>query len=200
MADIPTDETIEVIIRDSATSDNELKINTDGSINVAGLVTNIPSSSTISQYVKDGKVFTISGTFTATNSSADSPLVLIHNPTNSTKVLYLYRLFMGLASLNVGASFSIYYNPTITTAGTSVTPRNNLVGSSLVTSMVATSLPTVSALGTQLVRLGYGQNNNSLDYMGDFSIHVQPNNSLLITAQPSSNNRDCTITVTWAEV
>lgn len=180
---------------------NLLVVNADGSINVSGITAaTTPSTNTISSLVSQGKVFTVSGAFSAASAGSDNPIFLIKNPSGSGKTLYLYRLALGCTIANVLVEFKVFYAPTITSNGTSQTPKNNLIGSATASSMTTFSLPTLSSNGTQLLDLGFGQNNNSLDYIGDFSIQLQANQNLVISANPGSNNRTVTITTTWAEV
>jgi hypothetical protein len=199
MADIANNQKNTVGI-ENITSGNDLVVNSDGSINVAGLVNNIPASNTISKLVSEGKVFTLSGSFSATTAGTDNPIFLIKNPSGSGKIFYLYRILVGSATVNVQMDIRIFSNPTITSNGTSETPRNNLIGSSVTSAFTAFSLPTISANGTRLADLNVGQNNNSLDFLGDFSLQVQANNNILIAANPSSNNRSVLLTLVWAEV
>jgi len=199
MADISLNESDEVTIADAA-GVNKLVVNLDGSINIAGIVSNIPAANTISTYTSQGKVFTLSGAISAATSGVNNPIFLIKNPSGSGKTLYLYRVIMACSINNVSVKFGIYYNPTITTNGTAATPRNNLIGSAVTAVATASSLPSLSATGTLLSTLQTGQNSNSIDFMGDFSIQILANNNIVITADPSSNGREVSMTIVWAEV
>lgn len=82
MADMPLDESMEVIIRDSTTSNNELKINADGSINVI-VPSTIPPAGTA--------VFK-TGSLVTTTTTADQ-VVLTYTVT-SGKTFYLQYVLM----------------------------------------------------------------------------------------------------------
>lgn len=161
-----------------------------------------PSASEIAGYIANNQVYTIStGSINITSVGTDNPLILIKNPTGSAKTLYLYKLLLGISSsqANIGCDFAVWANPTVTANGTVITPRPNLVGGSSSSAMNAFTLPTVTSNGTRLETFVFGQNNNSINFIEDFSVVVQANNAVLITGNPISNNRTGVITITWAE-
>ena len=115
--------------------------------------------------------------------------------------MYLYATHLGINVTNVSANFKLLYDPTITLNGTSVTPGNNSIGGGFGASVMQVySLSTLSALGTVIGTYAVGQNTSTLPRIDDFSIFLAANHSLLITGNPSSNNREATLTITWAEV
>jgi len=132
-------------------------------------------------------------------ANTDNPLLLLRNPNGSGKTLYFHLGYAGTSITNVAAVFKLYANPTVTVVGTTVTPRNRNVGGAGAAVGLVTTTPTVSALGNKLTSLSLGQNNNSVVFAEDFSIAIQPNNSLLLTGDPSSNNREAIIAVSWKE-
>lgn len=198
MSDIATVESREVVVTDT-TGANDMAVNADGSINVAGIVSNFPAATSISSFVNDGKVFTISDQISLATAGSDNLVFLIRNPSGSGKTLYLYRILFGINVVNVLARFKTKKNPTVTATGTAVTPVNNNIGNSNTSAMNVYKASTVSG-GTQLTSITTGQNNSSFDFLGDFSVFLQPGNDLIITGDPASNNREASVTVVWAEV
>jgi len=201
VADIALDETTEVVIRDSSDHTRELVVNSDGSLNVN--ITSAPSAPPaaigISSLVTDNKVFGVAISLNQVSAGSANPLLLIKNPSGSGKTLYVYLIAFGVAVTNVSSKFFIFSNPTVTTDGTSQTPSNQKIGSSTTSAIEVYSLPTISANGNRIRSYQVGQNNNSIESIADFSIHLPANNTLLITGDPSSNNREAVITAVWAE-
>jgi hypothetical protein len=108
---------------------------------------------------------------------------------------------LGVDVANVLMNFRLWYAPTITTNGTSQTPRNQYIGGGVGSTVVTTfSLPTVSSSGTLIRNYEVGQNNNSYNAVEDFSIILAANQNLLLTADPGSNNRLAQITAMWCEI
>lgn len=200
MADLT--ETENNIIRIEGPTGNDLVVNPDGSINVDGLSVgvDIPTANTIAKYVEEGKVFSISTTQNMDSAGTDNPLVYIKNPSASGKVLYLYRVVLGLKVENNYGLFKIFKNPTVTADGTSLTKTNRNIGDSNTSSMEAYYLPTVTSNGTEILSYINAANANSVEILKDFSIFVQAGNSVLITGDPKSNGRPAVITAVWAEV
>ena len=157
-------------------------------------------SGNIGELVKAGRVYSVALTLNMAIAAFDNPVILLRNPVGSLKTLYIYRILTGVFTSNTFVDFKVFANPTITTNGTSQTPVNRAVGGGFGASvMTAFSFPTVSANGTPLLTQVCGQNTNSFDGVEDFSIQVSPNNNLLITANPSANNRESKVTVIYAE-
>lgn len=189
MADLSFTQSADPVAIFNDTSGNQLIINPDGSIN---------SQELLHYQVGQGKVFTLSGTFNAAIGGADNPIFLIKNPNASGKILKLRKLLIGCTVNNVFVEFTVYYNPTITTNGTSQTPRNNLIGSATASIATAFSLPTLSSLGTKILDFTMGQNSTAPEV--NLQLDLQANQNIVIAAQPGSNNRAVQITVIWAEV
>lgn len=203
MSDLTVDETQEVIVRAGSTSSNELEVNSDGSLNVniISAPSTPPSANTISQFVAQNKVYSFSSDLNMTTSGTQNPLVLLKNPSGSGKVIYLYKVIFGTNVTNVLAEFKIYANPTVTANGTAITPISNNIGGGASASIVqAYSLSTVSSPGSNLNSFTISQNNSAFSSIEDFSIFIQPDNSLLLTGNPGSNSREASITVVWVEV
>ena len=153
-------------------------------------------------YLQTNKLYSVGVDTSMTSSGTDNPLLYFRNPSGSNKTVYVFGIKVGVTITNVQAEFKVFHTPTVTANGTTVTPSVRNVGNSQpVASSLVTSLPTVSANGTQFNNINVGQNNNSMPILdGHFTIALQPNTSLLVTGNPSSNNRNASITVLWAEV
>jgi hypothetical protein len=199
MSDIANNQKNTVGI-ENITSGNDLVVNSDGSINVAGIISNVPAATNVSQFVSGGKVFSLSAQLNMAAADSDNPLILIRNPSGSGKTLYLYRMSFGINVNNVNANFKLKHTPTITSNGTTATPVNTNIGHANTSVMNVYTLSTLSASGTQLNSLTVAQNGNTFDFLGDFSIWLPPGKDLVLTGDPSSNNRESSVTLVWAEV
>lgn len=179
-----------------------ITVDTYGNLNIRNAVSDTPSAATASDYVALNKVFSLSVNVNQATSGTNNPLLLIKNPIGSGVVLYLYRVQLGVNVANVTSNFLISADPTVTANGTPVSSTsNNVGGGSPASAMESYSLPTISSIGTQrLATYTYGQNSNSIDSLQDFSIHVAAGHSVLLTGNPTSNNRQAALTLTWVEV
>lgn len=166
-----------------------LGVNPDGSIVIQPI---------LEYYVGQGQVFTLTGSFNAATGGSDNPILLIKNPNASGKTLRLRKLYVGCNVANVIVSFSIYYAPTITANGTAATPRNNLIGNGTASVTQSFSLPTLSSLGTIIFDSTISQNGTSPEI--NPAIDVPANQTIVITANPATNNRSVQITTIWMEV
>lgn len=154
-----------------------------------------------SSLVNDGTLFSASADITAATSGVDNALLYLRNPIGSGKYIYIWRARLGSTVLNVGMSFKIFQNPTVTANGAALTILNRYVGGPANPSpaVLATTLPTVTTRGDLLTVGNVGQNSNSIDLNEDFAIKVAPGNSILITGNPTSNNRNAAVTIVWQE-
>lgn len=182
----------------------DVSVTTDGAkqrldVN-AKIDTTVPNPSNISALVTAGYVYSCAFSVNMASAGTANPLFLLKNPSGSGKTVYIHSLRFGVNVENNYGNFVIFANPTITANGTAETARNRCVGGGFGASAMTTfKLPTVSANGNQLENLEVAQNGNSIEAATHFAIHVAPNNNLLITGDPKSNNREAVITVVWAE-
>jgi hypothetical protein len=169
-------------------------------VSIIPVASTIPSSTNIAALVIANAVYTVGTAINMATMGADNPILLIKNPITNTKILYIYSIILGLDVANNAADFELYANPTVTTNGTSQTPQNNNVGNSTASVMQIFTLPTVSSNGTQINEFFYGQNQNSINFLANLSIAIQPGNSILLVGNPiNSNNRPATVSLTWVE-
>lgn len=196
MSDQPVDESQEVIIRDGITSDYELKVNSDGSLNI------VDASSSLAD---QDKVFQIAETINITGGGTENNFLLIKNPSGSGKKLKIIDITIGFTNtVNVMATFKLYASPTITTNGTTLTVKPGRIGASTPTSsMQAYSAPTISARGSEYLNFmvtGGPSTPSSYCIDVDQSIIVDANYNILLTGTPDGTNRGVLITVRWIEV
>lgn len=182
-------------LQDWTTGDN-LKINTDGSLNT------VDASSLLAA---QDKIFQIAGTFTITGSGTENNFLLIRNPSGSGKQIRLIDITVGYTNtINVLAYFKLYSSPTVTANGTAITIKPGRIGSSVPSSSVnAYSNPTVSDRGTEYLNFmaaGGPSTDASWRFEINQSILVDPNYDILLTGTPDGTNRNVLLTVRWAEV
>lgn len=162
----------------------------------------IPTSMFVSAVTKNNQMYGVSvSAINAASTSTDNPMLLIRNPSGSGKVCYIHSVKAGTMTTARSFSFHVYSNPTVTANGTAQTSANfNVGGGAGASSILVTSVPTVTANGTDIDGNVQGQNGSGVVLLEDFQLQIQPNNSILITGNPSSNNTTADIFVVWAEV
>lgn len=193
MADVALNETTEVTIVDgSSNAGAEMVVETLGNINV---------SDVSRLYTLNNKTYSNAFEINAASSGTDNPAILIRNPNGSGKIAYFFVASAGVQINNVFVTYKIFANPTITTNGTSQTPASlNVGGGAGAASILINTLPTISANGTVLVAKLMSQNGTTVEMTQNGIIALNPNNSMLITANPQSNNRVSAYTLHWAEI
>lgn len=178
-------------------SDNTAIGNVGDRLKVDALV----STSTISNYLINNQLYSTTLTLNMTTANVENPLIFFKNPSGSGKTVYIYKILTGSSITNVQASFSLYANPTSTANGTALTLYSRFVGNSApASSMNLYYSPTISSNGSKLSVINCGENTTSYPLIDDFSIGLKANNTLLITGNPGSNNRESVITIIWSEV
>ena len=105
MADTPIDETMEVIIRSGATSNNEMAVNTDGSINVVPLV--VPPAPANTTPVN------VSAFSDVATTSGDDTFYTITN----TKILTIQTMVAGAEESTGGSIVELFYDPNANLTG-----------------------------------------------------------------------------------
>lgn len=221
MADVALNETLEVVVVDGATNNgSEMVVNSDGTVNtrlkdgsgntivkgqatmanslpivIASDQSTVPVSVGLPTFLD--KTFGYATGINQPTSGTDNPLILIKNPNASGKTVYFSFISYGIAVANVFGVLRAYRNPTITSDGTSKTIIQ-FGSSSTVLSLY--EVPTISANGTLLGTAVCGQNSNSFINQINFEVTVAANSNLLITGNPSSNNRQAEITIRWIEI
>lgn len=204
MADL-TDRNNDVSIHGNGSANNPVAAIQDGSIYRlavdAKISSDVPTPDNISSLVDLGYVYGVAANIAAATSGTHNPLLYIKNPSGSGKQLYLYRMTTGITVANVFMNFRLYANPTVSANGTALTISNRDIGHAWgASAMQAYSVPTVTSLGTAIhANWVIGQNTNSIDGVESFALHVEANSTILLTGNPSSNNREAAIYIAWAE-
>lgn len=152
-------------------------------------------------YCDDNKLYSIQVDVEMATSNTDNPLVLFKNPTGSGKQIFIEVITAGNTVTNVAAEFKLFHTPTVTANGTSKTPvARNINNSQPASVALVYTLPTVSSNGTSMDSAVSGQNSNSIEVTNSFSVCLQPDSMVLFTGDPSSNGRNASIKIIWAEV
>lgn len=137
----------------------------------------------------------------AASNGTDNTAILIRNPNGSGKIFYFFMMSAGVQINNVFITYKLFANPTITTNGTAQTPVSlNVGGGAGAAVALINTLPTVSANGSAIVAKLMSQNGTEVNLVQHGIIALNPNNSMLITANPQSNNRVSAYTLHWAEL
>ena len=157
------------------------------------------SVSGVTAFVDTQQMFVASVQLNTPSSGTDNPLMLIRNPGGSGKNLYVWKFQAGTSINNVSVKFKMFVNPTITANGAALTIVQRDVGSGVASVMTAFQTPTISALGSPVSQVEQGQNANSVIFADDFTLKLRPGTDLLLTGDPSSNNRESLITAIWRE-
>lgn len=146
-------------------------------------------------YLANGYVASIDSITLATTT--ETPAMLLTNAAANTVGLFSY-LAAG-ASLTSGNSvvFKFYYNPTITSNGTALTPVNLRFASGNLSAMTAFKAPTISANGTYLYSM---QANFGSGSVSNIISVLDPGKSLLVTATASANTTAYTLSRIWNEL
>jgi len=162
---------------------------------------NVYSATDSRLFTINNKTYGISLDINAATGGADNTQILVRNPTGSGKILYFYTISAGIQINNVFITYKVFASPTITTNGTAQTPVSlNIGGGAAAAVALINTLPTVSASGSAISSRLMSQNGTGVELTQNGIIALNPNNSMLITANPQSNNRVSTYTIHWAEI
>lgn len=164
----------------------------------------LPDHAILDRYNKQtylGNSF-IASTGALTIGTSETAILSIINPaTNNhpmpTGLFSLNRRFY-LSPITGTLSYGIinvYLNPTISSAGTVVTPVNLRPGNANTSLMSVHKSPTASANGTLLYSLSIG-----LNFVDDLLLAVDPGDSLLITANPAQASTPVYADISWYEL
>lgn len=190
MADLPRDETVEVVLV-NGDGTNENTINTDGTQ---------ASRSNIQQLASENKVFSTNFEVTGIGTT-EIPVGLFRNPSGSGKTVKLDRLTISNLhqTANTFVRVRVYVAPTVTADGTALTTGCTHIGQAGPSS-VAFSSPTVSANGTRIGNWNVVSSANALPIPLDMIYILDANTQVLITAQADGTNRILAASLIWAEV
>lgn len=133
-------------------------------------------------------------------SLTDNNLILFRNPSGSGKKALITGIICNTTIVNIISEFKIFFNPTIVSNGTAITPQaRHLNNSQPASAMLVTSIPTLTN-GQSAITYCQGQNTPGIDILFGKYIMMEPNSSFSLTGNPNSNNRNASITIVWSEL
>ncbi len=189
-------QVIKIAGSDSAGAENYFTNVTSG----GRLMTDTVVTNTSQNYLYQYRLYSLGIDVSLMTSGTANPAILIRNPANSGKNIYIYKIAGGVQVANVSVIFTLYSMPTISSNGSTIAISSRFINSGAgASAMLITSLPTASALGTSLMSSVATQNSNSVVIVSEFSIGIAPGGSLLITGNPTSSSRTASFEVAWAE-
>jgi len=147
------------------------------------------------------KAFVVTTNLITIPTNAETPFLLIKNPTGSGKILRIFEITVGLLFNNQNGIFRIYKNPTIISDGLSLSISNNRIYSGSISSnMQAFSLPTTSLNGTMLSGFPIQQNSSMQRLPVLATLILNEQNNILITIDNAANNMPSIINTNWLEI
>jgi len=196
-----TVDAVDLDIRNLSHTQDSVKVGDGSDFLTVETLGNIFSAADSRLFTINNKTYGISFDINAASGGADNTQILIRNPNGSGKILYFYTISAGVQINNVFITYKVFANPTITTNGTVQTPISlNIGGGAAAAIALINTLPTVSVAGSAISSRLMSQNGTGVELTQKGIIALNPNNSMLITANPQSNNRISTYTIQWAEI
>lgn len=141
----------------------------------------------------------VSAAIGVSDLSTDNAVMLISNPSSSTKTLSIIIRIYGVSITNVACMFRIYVDPTVISNGVSRAIRPGTAGNSATSVASAFTLPVVSSFGSLLDSYIISQNSSGSPIQENQVLQLPPGHKWLITAAPSSNARTVDIGIKWLE-
>ncbi len=150
--------------------------------------------------VEEGKGFIVTSNYITISGSTETNFILFRNPSGSGKLIRIHAVAIGMLATVTGdaARVKFYRDATVTANGTALTIRPlKKTGNNTVT-LLATTAPTTSALGTIMLTRTLTQAwQDSLHFHESF--YIEANENLLITIQPSNTGKNFTVTMWFME-
>jgi hypothetical protein len=139
-------------------------------------------------------------------------MIYFKNPAGSGKTIYVRNItFANTTGANKTVTLKVYSNPTVSVAGTTLTPTSMYVGGAAANTVTAvtynniglhghdvTQTMTVTNNGTVLSIMVATHETSNIDY--NWGLIVAADNSLLVNGIASGNNQNITINIIWSEV
>jgi len=155
-------------------------------------------------YLADNnKLFEAVSEVSTTLGTTETSLLLLKNPAASGKTIKIKRIELGnFVNIISSIRFRLYFNPTITSNGGTLTPQTLTIGGSGTSVALLFTLPTTTANGTKLYAWQVPDSTSSitLNVPIDYELLLSPNYTLLFTGQGDGINRAPVITIIWAEI
>lgn len=153
----------------------------------------------IHHYQEAGEAFYITYGATLTSKDTEYKLILITNPNGSGKDVEFQEYEISAVSVISGSYVKLrqYANPTITTNGTTLAQVNARVGNTNTSGINTYYLPTTSANGTLIT---YQVSTLPSPFRSEqwLGTGLMPNNSMLFTAEATTNGTSIQITIKYA--
>lgn len=167
--------------------------NTVGVVRGRLQVDTTPSTQTVSYFAAD------SGQATAATAATDNPILMLVNLSTNTKQVRLQTRSFGCDVVNVIVVYRMFLDSVVTSSGTSKTITKLYSNNAAVSQMQVFGSPTLSSVGSIIDSFAMGQN-TSAQYLTEVQpILVDPGHRLVLTANPSSNNRTVWMSIKWVE-
>ena len=135
----------------------------------------------------------------AATASTDNPMILLVNLSTNTVTARLVGRTFGCDVTNIQVTYRLFIDPVVVSSGTPITPVKMYQTGIPDSKMQIFTLPTVSSSGSSIESLSNGQNSGAIHIEDGQLVSVSPGHRLLITANPSSNNRAQLISLKWLE-
>ena len=146
----------------------------------------LPVDSGAHYYTHQGRSFTANSDAVSLPTTARTPLLLIRNPVGSGKTIKMKRYIFGAPTDGKeNLRYSVYLNPTISSNGAAITAGGNKQTGQNAAVSLTTSSPIVTNNGTLLSMHNTTSASGDAVIAQDYAFFLEPNNSLLITAQTS---------------
>jgi hypothetical protein len=188
---------IQGIVKVKGNSDNTLI----GNVGDRFKVDSISSNNTTGNYVDTNKMYSLAIDVVMTSAGVNNPLILFRNPLGSGKKAQIFSIHCNNAITNVGALFRVFTSNTIITNGTAITPLVRNVNNGQPASVMLTNSSPTATLATSATHANFiGQNTTGLNILENTPIILQPDANLILTGDPTSNNRNSSLTLVWAEL
>lgn len=165
------------------------------------LKSKVAVDSSIEEKVLNNLVFvcTTNDLTSGATGGAETPRLLISNPTGSGKKMKIFLMTLGTNISTNNNILRLYRNPVITANGTPLVPQNfHLAASVPVSSMQLFSVPTASNNGNLMLNYIAGPTStNPIDFQ--HKMIIEEGQKLLIAVRPNTTAVTYSINVYWVE-
>jgi hypothetical protein len=149
--------------------------------------------------VLEGNCFIITTSDLLGTSSAEIPRVLLRNPSNSDKKIFIFRVEEQCNTSTGNAMYRYYKRPTVTSEGTPLTINNLSIGNSATSVSLAYLNPTASLYGTKLMNTIVSQMSTLVRERSSPLLVLYPGEDLLINVRANSGTTTWCINLYWKE-
>ncbi|MBI4151813.1 hypothetical protein HY496_02480 [Candidatus Woesearchaeota archaeon] len=140
------------------------------------------------------------GITVASGALTENPILLITNPSTSTKNLYFLSRQFGLAYANCFSTMSMYFDPVVTQTGLPLDIVHARQQGATNSAMACNKQPMVSSLGNLYDTNVLFQGSSTTPLWDGGHVMLEPGHAMLVTANPTTANRAVYVTVKWFEL